>query len=699
MEKMNNKCACKFCLQFLNLLLFVFFSKGYSSHAAPVDGSTKQSLQISLYIDKDRKIHPENILSFPKVLLEKEVPSLGFYDGAIWLSFSINADEWPEEKQLMFKNPNLDNIQLYRRIHTEKKFSLKEETGDMLPYSLRKIWHHRMILTLEKPAGKSCEYLVRIDNHGDQFFVPFVIGTKEEIASSDYSEQFINGSYLGLLIFIILLNLFIILFVKDYENIYYLLYLLSFLFLQLALSGYSFQWFWPEHPWWHNRSLPFFASLAVLFMANFTTHFLQLKNFLPKVHQFFIISGVVLGINAFLALVPGMFFYRTSILIVNVLTLLLNMFILPVAWIILNKNYKPARFYLLAFSSLIVVVFIFVFRNFGVVPSNAFTDYSLQWGSAIEVILLTFAVIDKFKSFKDTALEKANEINVLKSTQNKMLEQQVKARTAEIEEQKERIEEKNKSILDSINYSLRIQQSMLPGKKQLDDCLTNYFVLYLPKDIVAGDFYWTQEIVIEASTYVGVAVADCTGHGVPGALVSMVCAAALNRAFIEDRITQPAKLLERARDLVSENLKSDHEDIKDGMDISLLVIEKETGKIYWSGANNPIWIARETGIEKIKADKQPVGFDEQKMPFTNHEVFVNAGEMVYLFSDGFADQFGGKDNKKYTYKRLENLLYSVKSLSTDTQKEVLIKAFEEWKGDEEQTDDVCMIGIRPFTVG
>lgn len=698
MEKINNRYSDKFYLQLINILLFVFVSKGYSSNAVTKDEHSRQQLSISLYLDKDRKIHPENILLFPKVLLKKEVPSLGFFDGAIWLSFSVNANEWPDEKQLMFKNPNLDNIQLYRRIQTEKKFRLKEETGDMQPFSLRKIWHHRMILSLEKPAGKTCEYLVRIDNHGDQFFVPFVIGTKEEIASSDYSEQFINGSYLGLLIFIILLNLFIILIVKDYENIYYLLYLISFLFLQLALSGYSFQWFWPENPWWHNRSLPFFASLAVLFMANFTTRFLQLKSFLPKVHRFFIISGVLLGINAFLALLPGLFFYQTSVLIVNGLTLLLNMVILPIAWIIFNKNYKPARFYLFAFSSLIVVVFIFVFRNFGIIPSNAFTDYSLQWGSALEVILLTFAVIDKFKSFRDSALEKANEINVLRINQNRMLEQQVKARTAEIEEQKERIEEKNKSILDSINYSLRIQQSMLPGKKQMDDCLTDYFVLYLPKDIVAGDFYWTQEIEVEDITYVAVAVADCTGHGVPGALVSMVCAAALNRAFIEDRIIQPAKLLERARDLVIENLKSDHEDIKDGMDISLLVIEKETGKIHWSGANNPLWITRETGIERIKADKQPVGFDEQKMPFTNHEVLVNAEEMVYLFSDGFADQFGGKDNKKFTYKRLENLLHALKSSPTAIQKETLSRAFEEWKGDEEQTDDVCIIGVRPFTL-
>lgn len=674
--------------------VFACLSLNLAADSLSFKNTTASALQISLYVDKDRKFSPDKLSETPFVQLKREVPSLGFYDGAIWLFIQTEATDRQDERQLMFKNPNLDNILLFSRIQGEKEFSVRDETGDMLPFSHRKSRHHRMIVSLEKPPGKSCEYLIRIDNHGDQFYVPFVFGTKEQILQSDNTDQFISGSYLGLLIFVILLNLFIIAVVRDYDNIYYLLYLFAFLFLQLGLSGYSFQWFWPEQPWWHNRSLPFFASLAVLFMANFTTRFLQVKTYLPRAHRFFIICAILLAINALVALLPGQFFYRASVLFVNGLTLLLNIVIFPVAWMILRKNYKPARFYLLAFSSLIVVVFIFVFRNFGIVPSNAFTDYSLQWGSALEVILLTFAVIDKFKSFRDSALEKANEINALRSSQNRMLEEQVKARTAQIEEQKEKIEEKNKSILDSINYSLRIQQSMLPGKKLLDTCLSDYFVLYLPKDIVAGDFYWTQQIKLADITYVGVAAADCTGHGVPGALVSMVCAAALNRAFTEERITQPAKLLERARALVSENLKSEHEDIKDGMDISLLVMEKESGKIYWSGANNPLWIARETGIEKIKADKQPVGFDERKMPFSNHEVHVKQGEMIYLFSDGLADQFGGKDNKKFTYKRLERLLQEVSSSPAYEQRKLIQKAFEEWKRDEEQTDDVCIIGIR-----
>ncbi len=259
------------------------------------------------------------------------------------------------------------------------------------------------------------------------------------------------------------------------------------------------------------------------------------------------------------------------------------------------------------------------------------------------------------------------------------------------------LEEKNKEILDSINYAKRLQEAILPPKRLIEKHLPQSFVLYEPKDIVAGDFYWTETIENGNEQMMFIAAADCTGHGVPGALVSVVCSNALNRAVNEFRITNTGKILDKVRELVLETFQKSESEVKDGMDISLASIkslDKGYALINWSGANNPLWYISRGVFNEIAADKQSVGKTEKPQPFKQYTFIVEPGDILYFFTDGYADQFGGPKGKKFKYKQLEDILKEIKSLPTNEQKEILTHKFETWKGDLEQVDDVCIIGVK-----
>lgn len=256
--------------------------------------------------------------------------------------------------------------------------------------------------------------------------------------------------------------------------------------------------------------------------------------------------------------------------------------------------------------------------------------------------------------------------------------------------QQTQLEAKNKEILDSINYAKRLQDAILPQQAFINKCLPQSFVLYQPKDIVAGDFYWLEEI--DDVIYFG--VGDCTGHGVPGALVSVVCSNALSKAIIEEKLCHPGAILDRCREIIIDRFGRTSSEVKDGMDISLCAYDLNSKKLEWAGANNGLWLRDENQIIQIKPDKQPVGNHPNQKPFTNHEVDLKSGQTLYLFTDGYSDQFGGANGKKFKPKNLRKLILENGNKSLSEQRKVLKDVFFKWKGDLEQIDDVCILGVR-----
>ncbi len=269
-------------------------------------------------------------------------------------------------------------------------------------------------------------------------------------------------------------------------------------------------------------------------------------------------------------------------------------------------------------------------------------------------------------------------------------------------EQKRQIEKIYSELTDSIQYAGRIQSAILPSEEKLAEFPYEHFIYYRPRDIISGDFYWFEKI----NNLLIFCVADCTGHGVPGAFMSMLGFAALHDAIQVKKETDTGIILSRTRDYIIRVLqqkKSQQEDgaqssVKDGMDIALCVVNINTLELLFSGAYNPLYIIHQANndrlLEEIKGDKMPLGIHERMENFTTHKRTLSKGTVIYLFSDGIADQFGGTDEKKFKYHRLKNLLIQISTLPMEEQKQIVQQTFEGWKGNLEQVDDVCLWGIR-----
>lgn len=270
-----------------------------------------------------------------------------------------------------------------------------------------------------------------------------------------------------------------------------------------------------------------------------------------------------------------------------------------------------------------------------------------------------------------------------------------------ISKQKHLVEEKQKEIIDSINYAERIQRSFMATKELLNDNLNDYFVFFKPKDVVSGDFYWASKLNNGKFAFV---TADSTGHGVPGAIMSLLNVTSLEKAIETE--TEPEKILNATRKIIIERLKKDGsaEGGKDGMDASLTVYDFKNKKLTIAASNNPVWIARpfssgggETKYEviEIKPDKMPIGkHDKDIVSFTQQEIDLHKGDVVYTLTDGFPDQFGGKNGKKFMNKNLRELLVANSHLPMQEQKELIEKTFADWVGNLEQVDDVTLIGVK-----
>jgi len=303
---------------------------------------------------------------------------------------------------------------------------------------------------------------------------------------------------------------------------------------------------------------------------------------------------------------------------------------------------------------------------------NAYTEYHMDILRGLATTIA--AAIENAKLYED-------------------LEDKVRERTAEVVKQKEIIEEKNKNITDSIIYAKRIQDATLPDKSLVRNYLEESFVLFKPKDIVSGDFYWIHKV----EDTILFAVVDCTGHGVPGAFLSLIGHNSLNQIVNEHKIYKPSEILQALNRIVSKTLQNNLQatNIKDGMDMSICSLNLTTNVLQFAGAFNPLYLVRDNNIEEIKGDKIAIGSTPSAYTeFTNNVIQLKEGDCIYLFSDGYADQFGGPKGKKFKYSRFKELLIDINKKDMSEQHDILNSMIDEWQGDLEQIDDVCVIGFR-----
>jgi len=321
----------------------------------------------------------------------------------------------------------------------------------------------------------------------------------------------------------------------------------------------------------------------------------------------------------------------------------------------------------------------------------AFTIKPPVWERFWFIILLVFiglGIIYVYIKYRERQLVR----------EKRILETRVKERTREIEDakveieaQRDRIADQNKGITDSIHYARRIQHAVLPGQLTLEKYLPEHFIFFKPRDIVSGDFYWVEE----KNDRVILCAADCTGHGVPGAFMSLLGLTFLNEIVNKDEILKASEILDRLRSYIINDMSHKDSQAMDGMDIALVVFDRQLNILEYSGAYNPLVMIRDGELIEYKADKMPVGNHViEERPFTNHRIQLNKGDVFYLFSDGFPDQFGGEKGGKYKARPFKRLLQRISSATMEDQQIMLDKELKDWMKDEEQVDDIIVIGIR-----
>ncbi|AEA42715.1 7TM diverse intracellular signaling domain-containing protein [Fluviicola taffensis] len=619
--------------------------------------------------------------------------NLGFETKDVWFYFETkNISDSRLIRMLKLSNPIIDEVDVYKRIGNNT-FIPVSKGGDQRPFAWRYNGNRELIFPLKLDPHSTNGFLFRVNNGGEQFYFQSSLEKGSYIQVKHGNKQVFYGLLFGVMIFIIILNLAIGVLFRQRIAYIYTLYGASFTLLQMSLLGFGTTWLWTDQFFISNRANPIFATLGVFYFLNFTYRFLELKQNTPRILPFVRFIQISLLINLCISLIPGTIFMNISAITVNALTLILNLFIIYPLIITLRTGSKTAKSYLVAFSVLQISVFAFVLRNFGIIPNSFLADNGLQIGFAVEMIILTFAILQRFKLMNDASISVLAEANELKENLNIQLEAEVDLRTKEVIQQRNELEHKNEEITSSILYAKRIQNALLPSNSYYTNLIPNLNVFYYPKDIVAGDFYWIKRIRIGEDIWKFVAVADCTGHGVPGAMMSVLCMNALNESSRLLEEADPADLLTRVSTYLRNYLLTDGMELSDGMDISVVCFNSEKKIMRFCGANNPLWILNETEIKVIPPTKRPVGKSESSLAFVQHEMTYHPNERILLFSDGCIDQFGEKTGKKLKTPGLKKMVIDKFDSNPTTHLKNIEKGLLEWMGKEEQLDDICMMLI------
>ncbi len=658
-------------------------------------------------------------------------PNLDFTSSRFWIKFSIENQTDESYFILETARPITNKVIFY-----EMNGPLVENeymSGDDFHYSEKVIPHRKNLFPFTIEPGETKDYYLELESDGEVLTLPVIIHDKIGFFDGDSRNHFSFGFYYGLMSLVIIIYFFFFIMLKDRSFLYYILYVFAQALLQFSLDGFSYHHFFPSGGYLANHFVLIIASVTIVLLLTYVRQFLNLKERNKLLNKVFVICKSVVFVALIMSLIPGKL-YELSYPIINGVSLLSIILTVVAIFRLKYKKIEVDNYFTLAFTILITGAVIFILGNFNIVGDSSISQVALKVSSAIEVAILSISMSNKYRKLqKDkeaaqaVALKSLEEQNALKDSINIKLEQQVKERTFEIEEQKEKLAEINNEILSSIHYAKRIQEAILPSDAHVKNLLPKSFIFYRPKDVVSGDFYFVEPTRTsnDEVDLVLFAAVDCTGHGVPGAFMSIVGNNYLTQTITEESVNSTAEALDYLNQGVCKSLRQDAKfnetTVRDGMDISLCAFDKKKRLLHFSGAKNPVYVVRKGSEEKelgfeldaegknplkmeganiylneIKGDAHPIGayVGNELKAFTNNSIELLEGDMVYVFSDGFADQFGGPSGKKYKYKTFKKFLLSISQFEPEKQRDMLIAEFDKWKGDNEQLDDVLVIGVR-----
>lgn len=672
----------------------------------------------SLFVDTSASLTLDDITTSSiddqfQLNTEKE-PYFKYGKQAVWIQFKVvNESNQHKICYLRYPYPIVRNISIYQ-------FGLNNTLDSTIAgYASENTRNYasnsRPIFKVHLLPSEIKTIYLRFDNAGTEFPLPLKLHSEINLHDKNEYSMIIYGIMYGLILFIILVNCFLFINLRKRIYPYFILYVLTVGFYFSVRDGLAFKYFWNYAEWISSQSLFFGAQLPMIFLLTLTQSSLKTKTYLRQTHkvlQALITLNILLIIYALFQDIPPYILCNFSVLLTFI-----PIFYASIKTLKQKKLSLPVYF-LIAKLSLGSGVFLLLLKNFG------YTDYitgelSFRSGFILQLITLTFGLTAMFKNILNqankTAIENLQQLNKLKDQVNIELETQVEERTQELAQknieltnammhvgtqrdvyqvERDMIQKQTEETTDSIKYAQQLQKNLTENSQNHLNPFEGFFILNRPKAIVSGDFYWIKKL----NNKILVAVADCTGHGVPGAFMSVLGITYLNDIANYDHEVEPAKLLGLLRNKVVEAFSGDNTSntiAKDGMDISLIAINTDTLELEYAGAYNPLYMVRKTELVTLSGDRMPIGAHEkQNQPFTNHKIQLEKEDKLYLFSDGYIDQFGWRTGKKFKQKQFKQLLLELNDVPIEGQKMVMERTLDNWIGDIEQIDDIMVLGLK-----
>lgn len=620
---------------------------------------------------------------------------------AYWIRFTIkNPDSLQKQKWLFeFFDSSIEDIVFYKP--DGKGGYVKKTAGNDYPFYSKIITHKNFefLLPPVPTDGYTCYARIKSDN---PVFMYGVLRSYTWFTSYAIQEYYGLGLFYGILLAMAIYNLLMYLSIRERSYIYYVLYIISTGLYCLALDGTGFQFLWPSYPSFNDNVFTISRFLMVFWVLLYSRRFLAINYYAKFFYQ--LINTVIILRVFFFLLSFTVWPELKNEIILDAIPLFASFLAGIIA---LWHGFKPARYFVAGFLLLFtgfLISNLTVESIFGfTIPHSIYTVYSLNGGTVAEMMLFSFALSERIKFIRverekaqNEYIDQLQENQRLRDQANYELETKVQERTNELQKQKQYVEKLYSEVQHNIKTARLIQFSLLPGREFFERNFQDSFVLYRPKDIVSGDFYWVA--CRGARKYV--VAADCTGHGVAGAFMSFIGYDHLNYIYQHNNDIAPGKMLEELNECIIEALRQrdDDSDSREGIDISVVCIDEEKHMLQFAGARNSLYMVRGGEFHQVRAERISLGMDKNKMgkTFPTHDISLQEDDMIYLFTDGFADQLGGSADQveKIKYPRFRSLLIKNYHKNLHQQKQELEQYLDNWRGEMEQTDDILVMGIK-----
>jgi serine phosphatase RsbU (regulator of sigma subunit) len=645
----------------------------------------------------DKIIRPKYSFDFNK---DDRGLNYGFSDASYWFKFKAKSEDLESRWLLELSYPVLDTVEFYH-LDSEGIWQMTR-MGDKQPFYDRPIDYRNFLVPLHFDDNSVQVYYVRVRS-SSAVRVPMTIFSEKTSHKDNLEGEILYGIYFGIMFVMIFYNLFIFSALNDVNYLYYVASIVSATLFFSSLSGHSFQYLWFDSTWFANHITPISMGGWAFSSAIFAHSFLNIKKYSKTLNVLLLaimVGGLIIIILGLVASYAISTRFGVVVLAINCVLMILAGFI---AW---HKGNRAARFFTIAWLLFLMGVIFLILMTAGILPANSIFEHSPKIGAILEVVILSLALSDRYSILRKEKTELQRQALITQKETNSILERKVQERTKELTFKSKEIEAKNMvlqkqhgeikqqkdKIESSIRYAKRIQSVMLPPDAKFKEMLPDSFILYKPRDIVSGDFYWIAEV----DDKIILAGVDCTGHGVPGAFMSILGSNLLNEIILARKNTNPATILEEMNQGVRNTLNQADSDNQDGMEMAICVIDLENRELEYAGAGMP-FIYFEGGKQHIiKADRKAVGGSDMRktVSYTTHSIPFFEPIECYIFSDGFRDQFGGSNGQKFMMKRFKHLLTDVHSHPIETQQQIITKTFDDWTGQNPQIDDVLLIGFR-----